>query len=242
MKNDIRRFQSIIDTSHDIVFFTGAGVSVESGIPDFRSMGGLFDEIRQSGNSPEYLLSRDHLDEEPERFVQFYRKRLLTSDKHPNSVHRFIAEMETAGRSLGTVTQNIDGLHTEAGSSNVDELHGSLNRFYCISCNQDYTKGALLQNDVMTCECGGILRPDIVLYGEMLDERVLQSAQNKVSKADTLIVLGSSLVVNPAAYLLHYFKGHHLIIINREETPFDFMADLVINQDMTTIIENIEHK
>ncbi|WP_342387092.1 NAD-dependent protein deacylase [Salinicoccus bachuensis] len=239
MKHELRRFSSIMDDSRRTVFFTGAGVSVKSGIPDFRSMGGLFDEISRAGHSPEYLLSRAHLEDEPESFIRFYRKRLMLADKAPNIVHDFIAHEEAEGRSLGVITQNIDGLHHDAGSRNVDELHGSLNRFYCTSCDREYSKQTVMAWNLSHCECGGVLRPDIVLYGEMLDETVINSAIDKLAQADTLVVMGSSLLVNPAAFLINYFSGGHLIIINRDETPFDGEADLVINEDMTEVIETI---
>ncbi|MFC3418264.1 NAD-dependent protein deacylase [Salinicoccus hispanicus] len=239
MEHESSRFSDIIRNSRRSVFFTGAGVSVKSGIPDFRSMGGLFDEISKEGHSPEYLLSRSHLENEPESFVRFYRKRLMYLQKSPNIVHDFIAAEEDAGRSLGVITQNIDGLHTEAGSRNVDELHGTINRFYCTGCSTQYSKQAVIEQNLMHCDCGGILRPDIVLYEEMLDESVMQSAMDKLGHADTLVVMGTSLVVNPAAFLINYFSGSHFIIINQDRTPFDRAADLVINQDMTKVIEHI---
>lgn len=238
MEQELSRFSDIIRNSRRSVFFTGAGVSVESGIPDFRSMGGLFDEISQAGHSPEYLLSRSHLENEPESFVRFYRKRLMYLDKRPNIVHDFIAAEEGEGRSLGVITQNIDGLHTQAGSHSVDELHGTINRFYCTDCNMQYSKKTVIEQDLTACECGGILRPDIVLYEEMLDESVLQSAIDKLQQADTLVVMGTSLVVNPAAFLINYFNGSHFVIINKDSTPFDRAADLVINQDMTRVIKH----
>ncbi|MCG7332103.1 NAD-dependent protein deacylase [Salinicoccus roseus] len=239
MEHELRRFSTIMDESRRTVFFTGAGVSVKSGIPDFRSMGGLFDEISRAGHSPEYLLSREHLEDDPESFIRFYRKRLMLADKAPNIVHEFIAHEEAEGRSLGVITQNIDGLHHDAGSRNVDELHGSLNRFYCISCSREYPKQDIMAKDIAHCACGSVIRPDIVLYGEMLDETVINSAIDKLAKADTLVVMGSSLLVNPAAFLITYFNGSHLVILNRDDTPFDAEADLVINEDMTEVIETI---
>lgn len=240
MDTDLRRFKRIMDEGRRIVFFTGAGVSVKSGIPDFRSMGGLFDEISEEGHSPEYLLSADHLNDNPESFIEFYRKRLLLADKSPNIVHEYIAEIEKEGRSQGVITQNIDGLHSDAGSRHVDELHGTLNRFYCVSCSRQFTKETVMAQDLKHCSCGGVLRPDIVLYGEMLDEQTIFSAIDKISNADVLVVLGSSLVVNPAAAMTGYFNGEHFIIINKDPTPFDHDATLVFNRDMTEIIEFIQ--
>lgn len=240
MDNDLRRFKDIMEEGRRIVFFTGAGVSVKSGIPDFRSMGGLFDEISGDGYSPEYLLSIDHMNDNPESFINFYRKRLLLADKAPNIVHEYIASMEQLEKSSGVITQNIDGLHADAGSREIDELHGTLNRFYCTECRRQFTKEAVMKNDLKHCSCGGVLRPDIVLYGEMLDEKTIFSAIEKISNADVLVVMGSSLVVNPAAAMTSYFNGKHFIIINKDPTPFDQDATLVLNRDMTEIIETIQ--
>lgn len=240
MDSELIRFKEIMDSSCRTVFFTGAGVSVKSGIPDFRSMGGLFDEISKDGYPPEYLLSTDHLHDNPESFISFYRKRLLIADKSPNVVHEYIAKMEIEGKSPGVITQNIDGLHRDAGSSNIDELHGTLDRFYCTSCNRQFTKETIMSEDMTHCSCGGVLRPDIVLYGEMLNERTIISSIDKISRADVLVVLGSSLVVNPAASMVDYFNGEDFIIINKDETPFDHKATLVFNKDMTEIIESIQ--
>lgn len=239
MKQQYQQLSDIISDSENIVFFTGAGVSVASGIPDFRSMGGLFDEISGEGQSPEYLLSINHLEDDPDSFINFYKKRLLLADKSPNTVHEFISRLEASGQSTGVITQNIDGLHRDAGSRNVDELHGSLNEFYCIKCKKTYHKTEVMDNDISYCECGGAVRPDIVLYGETLNELTVLSAMSKLQAADTLIVLGTSLVVNPAAYLTTYFSGKNFVIINQDETPFDGDANLVINDDMTDVINAI---
>ncbi|MBX5319635.1 NAD-dependent protein deacylase [Staphylococcus caprae] len=243
MDMEIQRLREMIEESEKIVFFTGAGVSVASGIPDFRSMGGLFDEISKDGQSPEYLLSVDHLNDDKESFIDFYHKRLLIADKKPNIVHQWIAELEHEGQSLGVITQNIDGLHTDAGSQHVDELHGTLNRFYCINCYNEYSKSQVMDNHIRYCEkCGQIIRPDIVLYGEMLNQNTVFKALEKIQKADTLIVLGSSLVVQPAAGFVSEFKGDNLVIINRDHTPYDQSADLVIHDDMTEVVENVMKK
>lgn len=239
MKQQYQPLAGIIEKSDNIVFFTGAGVSVASGIPDFRSMGGLFDEISKAGHSPEYLLSINHLEDDPDSFISFYKKRLLLADKSPNAVHEFIARLEAEGRSGGVITQNIDGLHADAGSRKVDALHGSLNQFYCTECRESYHKKEVMAQDISYCRCGGVVRPDIVLYGEALNELTVMSAIAKLQKADTLIVLGTSLVVNPAAYLTTYFNGDHFVIINKDATPFDEEATLVINDDMTEVINAI---
>ncbi|MEJ7173827.1 NAD-dependent protein deacylase [Staphylococcus caprae] len=240
MDVEIQRLREMIEESEKIVFFTGAGVSVASGIPDFRSMGGLFDEISKDGQSPEYLLSVDHLNDDKESFIDFYHKRLLIADKKPNIVHQWVAELEHEGQSLGVITQNIDGLHTDAGSQHVDELHGTLNRFYCINCYNEYSKSQVMDNHIRYCEkCGQIIRPDIVLYGEMLNQNTVFKALEKIQNADTLVVLGSSLVVQPAAGFVSEFKGDNLVIINRDRTPYDQSADLVIHDDMTEVVENV---
>lgn len=243
MDTEIQRLKEMIEESEKIVFFTGAGVSVASGIPDFRSMGGLFDEISKDGQSPEYLLSVDHLNDDKESFIDFYHKRLLIADKKPNIVHQWIAELEHEGQSLGVITQNIDGLHTDAGSQHVDELHGTLNRFYCINCYNEYSKSQVMDNHIRYCEkCGQIIRPDIVLYGEMLNQNTVFKALEKIQNADTLVVLGSSLVVQPAAGFVSEFKGDNLVIINRDHTPYDQSADLVIHDDMTEVVKNVTKK
>ncbi|GGI01932.1 NAD-dependent protein deacylase [Mammaliicoccus vitulinus] len=242
MNRKIEQFKDIIDASNKITFFTGAGVSVASGIPDFRSMGGLFDEISKDGYSPEYLLSMDYLQDDPEGFVEFYHKRLLIADKKPNLVHEWIAQLEKDHRSLDVITQNIDGLHSDAGSSKVDELHGTLNRFYCIECHKTYTKNYVMDHHLRQCEdCSNTIRPDIVLYGEALNQSTISHAIQKIKEADTLVVLGSSLVVQPAAGLISNFEGQNLVIINRDPTPYDREADLVINDDMVTVVKELNH-
>ena len=240
MNHKIEQFKDIIDASNKITFFTGAGVSVASGISDFRSMGGLFDEISKDGYSPEYLLSTDYLQDEPEGFVEFYHKRLLIADKTPNLVHEWIAQLEKDHRSLGVITQNIDGLHSDAGSSKVDELHGTLNRFYCIECHKTYTKNYVMNHHLRQCEdCSNTIRPDIVLYGEVLNQSTISHAIQKIKEADTLVVLDSSLVVQPAAGLISNFEGQNLVIINRDPTPYDREANLVMNDDMVTVVKEI---
>ncbi|KRG08648.1 NAD-dependent protein deacylase [Staphylococcus sp. NAM3COL9] len=241
MNHKIEQFKNIINGSNNITFFTGAGVSVASGVPDFRSMGGLFDEISKDGYAPEYLLSTDYLQDDPVGFVNFYHKRLLIADKQPNLVHQWIAQLEQNKRSLGVITQNIDGLHTDAGSSNVDELHGTLNQFYCIECHNEYFRNYIMAHHLRECEtCGNPIRPDIVLYGELLNENTIYNALNKINEADTLVVLGSSLVVQPAAGLISNFKGQNLVIINRDPTPYDNHATLVIHDDMVKVIKDLE--
>ncbi|UXR78478.1 MULTISPECIES: NAD-dependent protein deacylase [unclassified Staphylococcus] len=242
MDNIIRQLKEIVDASERIVFFTGAGVSVASGIPDFRSAGGLYDAIEQKGASPEYLLSHDYLKADPVGFMEFCHQYLLFADKKPNPVHEWMAHLEATGRSLGVITQNIDGLHSDAGSQKVDELHGTLNRFYCIQDNHSYTKSEVINQHLLRCpESNGPIRPDIVLYGEMLNEQTIFSALNKLQKADTLIVLGSSLLVQPASGIISNFTGQNLVIINRDPTPFDRDAQLVIHDDMVSVIKQLQN-
>lgn len=237
MSQQIKQLKQIVDSANKITFFTGAGISVASGIPDFRSVGGLNEKIAENGYSPEYMLSSDYLNADPEGFMRFCYQYLLFADKAPNVVHQWIAQLEKEGRALGVVTQNIDGLHSDAGSENVDELHGTLNRFYCINCNAQYTKSYVLTHQLHHCEhCAGTIRPDIVLYGEMLNQATTLNALHKITASDTLIVLGSSLVVQPAAGLISNFNRGQLIIINQDPTPYDYQADLVIHDDMTHVI------
>lgn len=242
LNRSIEQFKEIINDSNKITFFTGAGVSVASGVPDFRSMGGLFDEISKDGYAPEYLLSTDYLNDDPIGFVDFYHKRLLIADKQPNLVHHWIAKLEQDKRSLGVITQNIDGLHSDAGSMNVDELHGTLNHFNCIGCHKEYFKNDIMARHLRECDaCGNPIRPDIVLYGEFLNEHTINNALAKIKEADTLVVLGSSLVVQPAAGLISNFNGQNLVIINKDATPYDNVASLVIHDDMVTVVNELNH-
>ncbi|PTI40782.1 NAD-dependent protein deacylase [Staphylococcus succinus] len=240
MNHNIELFKDLIDTSDKITFFTGAGISVASGIPDFRSIGGLYDKVSKDGYLPEYLLSADYLQSDPTGFINFCHKYLLFANKQPNIVHQWIAQLEKNHQSLGVITQNIDGLHTDAGSVNVDELHGTLNHFYCVQCHNHYSKCDVIDNDLRTCEsCGNAIRPDIVLYGEILNQSTIFNALHKIKEADTLVVLGSSLVVQPAAGLISNFKGQNLIIINRDATPYDSRASLVLHEDMVSVINEL---
>lgn len=225
----INELQKILDQSSHIVFFTGAGVSTDSGIPDFRSRDGLYNQ--KYDLPPEEIISHHYFEEHPEEFFRFYRDKMLHLGAKPNCVHKFIAECEKKHRSLGVVTQNIDGLHQMAGSEHVYELHGSVLRNYCENCSAFYPASYILESTgVPRCpKCGGIIKPDVVLYEEGLSEAVLNGAVAVIQSADVLIVLGTSLVVYPAAGLLRYFGGKHLVLINRDATPYDSAADLVIN-------------
>jgi NAD-dependent deacetylase len=220
--------QALVDNSRRIVFFGGAGVSTESGIPDFRSAGGLYGMKHKY--PPEEILSHSFLAAHTEEFFDFYRSSILYPDARPNKAHIKLAEMEKAGRLTAVVTQNIDGLHQMAGSQNVLELHGSVHRNYCVKCRAAYDMEFILNSTgVPRCQCGGLVRPDVVLYEEPLDNGVMQQALEAISAADLVIVGGTSLVVYPAAGLLSHYNGA-LVLINRTATPYDGQARLVIRE------------
>ena len=211
----IQALQKIIDSSRRIVFFGGAGVSTESGIPDFRSEDGLYRQKYRY--PPEVMLSRSFFDTHPAEFFEFYRDKLLPQGVKPNKAHLKLAEMERAGRLSAVVTQNIDGLHQAAGSKNVFELHGSVHRNYCMDCGKFFTSDFVRNSKgVPRCECGGVVKPDVVLYEEGLDNATVTGALREISSADTLIVAGTSLSVYPAAGFLDYFRGRDLVLINRD--------------------------
>ncbi|MGN0446080.1 MAG: NAD-dependent protein deacylase [Acutalibacteraceae bacterium] len=240
MKQEIELLQKIVDDSQNIVFFGGAGVSTESGIPDFRSQDGLYNMTYKY--PPEEIISRTFFDRNPEEFYRFYKDRMLIDGAEPNAAHRKLAEMEQKGKLSAIVTQNIDGLHQKAGSKTVYELHGSTLRNYCMKCHKffpvSYVKEA---SGVPYCnECGGIVKPDVVLYEEGLDNDTIVGAVNAISRADTLIVAGTSLVVYPAAGFIQYFQGRHFVLINKDPTPADSRADLVIHGKVGEILGQIQ--
>ncbi|MBQ8758436.1 MAG: NAD-dependent protein deacylase [Clostridia bacterium] len=230
-KKDIQKITEIIYGSKHAVFFGGAGVSTDSGIPDFRGTGGLYNGETQ-GN--EYFLSRECLENEPERFYEFYRKNMLFPDAKPNNTHKALAELEKMGIIKSVITQNIDGLHQASGSRRVIELHGTVSRLYCTRCGKAYGKSCFDGMEfVPLCEsCGGIIRPDVILYGERLDGFAFADAENEINSADVLIAGGSSLTVNPAASLVGAFNGKHLIIVNYSPTPYDGKAEFVIRDSL----------
>ncbi len=222
----------LIQKSKNILFFGGAGVSTASGIPDFRSAYGLYRQQRE-GRSYEDMLSIRYFLNEPEAFWHFYKTVMLYPDAKPNAAHYALARLESAGRLKAVVTQNIDGLHQAAGSRSVIELHGSVHRNHCLACGKKYGLPYILAAEgVPRCECGGMLRPDVVLYGEPLDDGVMDEAIRAVETCDLMIVGGTSLVVYPAAGLLSYRNGAKLALINRDETPFDSRADLILREDI----------
>ena len=223
----IEILQNWIDESTNIVFFGGAGVSTESGIPDFRSVDGLYNQ--KYDYPPETIISHSFFERNPEVFYRFYRDKLVVGDAKPNAAHKYLAQLERQGKLKAVVTQNIDGLHQKAGSKTVYELHGTLLRNYCAKCGKEYPADEITRTEGVTrCSCGGLVRPDIVLYEEGLDEKVLTGSVNAIMNADMLIVGGTSLVVYPAAGLVRYFRGRHLVVINMSPTGLDNEADLVI--------------
>ena len=223
--------QRIISTSRRIVFFGGAGVSTESGIPDFRSVDGLYNQ--KYAFPPETILSATFFRRCTKEFYRFYRDKMLPLEARPNAAHRFLAQLEAAGRLTAVVTQNIDGLHQKAGSKTVLELHGSIHRNRCRRCARFYPPECIRDSaGVPRCECGGVIKPEVVLYEEGLDDDVLAASVHHIRQADTMIIAGTSLTVYPAAGLVHYFRGKHLVLINRDATPMDDQASLVIHDSV----------
>ena len=229
--------QEIIDDSEKIVFFGGAGVSTESGIPDFRSVDGLYNQ--KYDYPPETIISHSFFVRYPEEFYRFYRDKMIFPDAKPNDAHKKLAELEKCGKLSAVVTQNIDGLHQAAGSKNVIELHGSVHRNYCTKCGKFYPLSAITESaGVPKCSCGGTIKPDVVLYEESLKTEDIERAVSEISAADTLIIGGTSLVVYPAAGLVRYFKGKHLAVINKSEINAN-NAELVINDGIGKVMSKI---
>lgn len=238
----IEELQKLIDTHNNIVFFGGAGVSTESGIPDFRSVDGLYHQ--KYDVPPETILSHSYFLRYPEQFFKFYRDKMLPVGAKPNAAHKKLAELEAAGKLKAVVTQNIDGLHQAAGSKVVYELHGSTHRNYCMKCGAGYDAAYIRKSSgIPKCEkCGGMIKPDVVLYEESLNEKVLDGAIRAIAVADLLIVGGTSLAVYPAAGLLQYFQGDALVLINKGATPMDSNADLLIQQPIGQVLGSIKVK
>ena len=227
LKEKTEKLNEILKSSKSTVFFGGAGVSTESGIPDFRSVDGLYNQ--KYDYPPETILSGDFFYSQTEEFYRFYRDKMLCLTAMPNAAHLKLAEMEQKGRLSAIITQNIDGLHQKAGSKRVYELHGSVLRNYCLKCGKSFTAEYILKSEgVPRCDCGGLIKPDVVLYSEQLDQKVLGASINAIENADTLIIGGTSLVVYPAAGLINYFRGNNLVIINMSPTSADSSADLLI--------------
>ena len=234
----MKTLQNIIDESNSIVFFGGAGVSTESGIPDFRSPDGLYNQ--KYDVPPEELLSHGYFFSHTEKFYEFYREKMICLDAKPNKAHIKLAELEKAGKLKAVITQNIDGLHTAAGSKKVYELHGSVHRNYCLDCGKSFSaEDILASKGVPHCSCGGIIKPDVVLYGENLDDATVTGALSAIENCDTLIIGGTSLTVYPAAGFVRYFKGKNLVLINMSSTPFDSEADMVIHDKVGEVLDKI---
>ena len=234
------QLREMIRSSHRIVFFGGAGVSTGSGIPDFRSERGLYAED-EGGLSPEMILSRSFFFLQPEKFYDYYRKHLLYPDAKPNAAHRYLFELEKQDRLRGIVTQNIDGLHRRAGNIRVYELHGNVHENHCMECGSAYPMETVLQaQGIPRCECGGVIKPDVVLYGEPLEKYVCIGARREIANADMLIVAGTSLSVEPAASFTEDFRGKHLVVINQEKTPADRRAELVIREDVAEVFRQLQ--
>ncbi len=231
--------QEIVNESNSIVFFGGAGVSTESGIPDFRSVDGLYHQ--KFKYPPEEMLSHSFFVRHTDEFYDFYRAKMLCLDAKPNAAHYKLAELEEKGKLRSVVTQNIDGLHTAAGSKTVRELHGSVLRNYCTKCGKFYPVEVIAESKgIPKCDCGGIIKPDVVLYEEGLDDATVTAAVDDISKCDTLIIAGTSLTVYPAAGMVRYFRGKHLVLINRDPTPMDSSCDLVIHDKVGETLSKIE--
>ena len=241
MSDQIKQLQKIIDESNNIVFFGGAGVSTESGIPDFRSANGIYNMDLGREVSPEEMISHTFYMKHTKDFYDFYKDKLIYPDVEPNDCHKALAKLEKQGKLKAVVTQNIDGLHQKAGSENVYELHGSVLRNYCENCGAFYDVNKILESEgVPTCDkCGGRIKPDVVLYEEGLDDNVINGAVNAIAAADTLIIGGTTLIVYPAAGLIRYFRGKNLVLINMTATPADANADLVIHERIGEVFRQL---
>ena len=238
MNEKVEELRKIIDESENIVFFGGAGVSTESGIPDFRSKDGLYN--LKYKYPPEEILSHSFFINNTKEFFEFYRDKMNSLKYEPNITHIKLSELEKKGKLKAVVTQNIDGLHQKAGSNVVYELHGSVLRNYCMKCKKAYdAKYVFNSKDIPLCDCGGIIKPDVVLYGEMLDDNIVSKSVDAIKRADVLIIGGTSLTVYPASSLIYYFKGKKLVLINRDSTQMDSMADLVINDSLGNVFKYI---
>lgn len=233
-----KQLKEMLANSTNVVFFGGAGVSTESGIPDFRSVDGLYNQ--EYDYPPETILSHTFFMKDPKEFYRFFQNKMLCLDAKPNAAHRKLAQWEEEGKLKAVVTQNIDGLHQMAGSKEVLELHGSVHRNYCMNCGKPYEARYMLEaKGIPTCECGGIIKPDVVLYEEGLDNQIMSRAIAHIAKADVLIVGGTSLAVYPAAGLIDYYRGNKLVLVNKTTTPMDHNADLLVQGSIGEIFAAI---
>ena len=235
---NLEKLKTWVQESKRIVFFGGAGVSTESGIPDFRSVDGLYNQ--KFDYPPETIISHSFFLKNPEYFFRFYREKMLPLGFSPNVTHKKLAQWEEAGKLMAVITQNIDGLHQKAGSRRVLELHGSVLRNYCMKCHKSYSAEYVKNSQgICRCDCGGIIKPDVVLYEESLDSQVLEKSIYAIAQCDLLIVGGTSLTVYPAAGLLRYYPGHRVVLINRGDTLYDNQADLVLHESLGKVFEQL---
>ena len=240
-QEEVRKLQEIIDDSRRIVFFGGAGVSTESGIPDFRSAEGIYHQHYKY--APEQVVSHSFFKAHPDVFYEFYKEKMMCLDAEPNAAHRKLAQLEEAGRLTAVITQNIDGLHQKAGSKKVYELHGSIHRNYCQKCGRFYDAAFVKEAPgIPRCGCGGIIKPDVVLYEESLDSMTIEKSIRAIAEADTLIIGGTSLVVYPAAGFIDYFRGRYLVVINKSATAREVGAELSISAPIGEILGQIKAK
>ena len=243
-QTDLVRLKTILDSSRRTVFFTGAGISVPSGIPDFRSADGLYMQREFDGARPEEIISHSFFYAHPATFYRFYREKMLYPDARPNTAHRWIASLQSPDRRVTVVTQNIDGFHTKAGAAHVCELHGTIHRNLCPVCGACYSLDELLsvldENGIPRCpHDGAMLKPDVTLYEEALRSETVEDAIDAISSADTMVIIGTSLVVYPAASFVRYFRGEHLILINKSETSYDSMAEMAFYEDVIDVVEGL---
>lgn len=238
--DEVKKLQELINKSNNIVFFGGAGVSTDSGIKDFRGKDGLYKENDYNNYPPEYMLSHTCLMEEPELFFKYYREKMNSLFAKPNITHKYLKKLEDKGKLKAIVTQNIDGLHQLAGSKNVLEVHGTIHKCYCNDCGKEYNGEYIFNSTgIPKCSCGGIVRPRVTLYEESLPNDFML-AIDYISEADLLIVAGTSLTVEPASSLIRYFRGSNLVIINNDKTPYDFLANLVINKPLKDVFSKLK--
>ena len=239
--NDIDTLKKMINESNNIVVFTGAGVSTESGLKDFRSSDGIYNLELEYDRTPEYMLSSKCFYNETNMFYDFYKKYMNSINVKPNITHKYLKKLEDSGKLKAIITQNIDGLHTKAGNKKVYEIHGTIYKNYCLNCNKEYDANYVFKSKgVPKCKCGGLIKPNVVLYGEMLPEDEYMNSLKAISNADMLLVLGTSLTVYPASSMINYFKGKYLVIINKDKTEYDYKADLVINKKLSEVFNKLD--
>lgn len=236
MNENIKKLKEVIANYNNIVIFSGAGLSTNSGIPDFRSTDGLYNQKSNYIVTPEEIISHSFFKSNTKDFYSFYFDKMIYPNALPNIAHEYFADLEKINKNVTIITQNIDDLHQMAGSSNVIELHGSVKRNYCMKCNKFYALNDIYKKDIPYCECGGIIKPDVVLYEESLNQESIVNAIEAISNCEVLIIVGTSLTVYPAASFVRYFRGKHLVLLNKTATQYDTMADIVINDDVKNVI------